>query len=60
VFIDVSGVVVDGVKLPSSAGEFIDDALGAGSETRVVASAGLRDCVRPGEAAPQGVARIET
>jgi hypothetical protein len=42
VFIDVSGGVVDGVKLPPRAGNFIDDAVCAGSECRAVARRSLR------------------
>src|SRR6185436_3980572 len=45
VFIDVSGVVVDGAKLPSSAGNFIDDAVCVGSESRASpATAGASVC----------------
>jgi hypothetical protein len=42
VFIDVSGGVVDGVKLPSSAGDFIDDPVCGGSDYRAVAAGGSR------------------
>jgi len=60
VFIGVSGVVVDGAKLPSSAGDFIDDAAGAGSECRPSAAAGMHACRRPAAGASQGIAPTET